>query len=85
MGNCCGIRIRSGDTYVFGGVTGVGTTLIVAFLIRAGNEVLKAVLLTGLGAEPVAEPFHFFWRFGCAGDTAHFRGCGAGNPIAMQD
>lgn len=39
--------------YLFGGVTGVGTTFIVAYLMNAGNQVLKAVLLTGLGAEPI--------------------------------
>jgi pheromone shutdown protein TraB len=39
--------------YVFGGVTGVGTTLIVAFFVKAGNQIINAVLLTGLSAEPV--------------------------------
>lgn len=39
--------------YLFGGVTGVGTTLIVAYLMNAGHQVLNAVLLTGLGAEPI--------------------------------
>jgi energy-coupling factor transport system substrate-specific component len=39
--------------YLFGGVTGVGTTLIVAYLLKTGLQVLNAVLLTGLGAEPI--------------------------------
>ena len=38
---------------LFGGVTGAGTTVIVAFLVSAGEQVMKAVLLTGLGAEPI--------------------------------
>jgi energy-coupling factor transport system substrate-specific component len=39
--------------YLFGGVTGVGTSLIVAYLMNAGHQVLNAVLYTGLGAEPI--------------------------------
>jgi energy-coupling factor transport system substrate-specific component len=39
--------------FLFGGVTGAGTTVIVAFLVRAGNQILDAVLLTGLSAEPI--------------------------------
>jgi energy-coupling factor transport system substrate-specific component len=39
--------------FLFGGVTGAGTTLIVAFLVSTGDQVLKAVLLTGFGAEPI--------------------------------
>lgn len=39
--------------YLFGGVTGAGTTLILVFLVKAGNQLLKAALLTGFSAEPV--------------------------------
>lgn len=39
--------------YLFGGVTGAGTTLILAYLVKSGHQVLSAALLTGLGAEPV--------------------------------
>ena len=39
--------------FLFGGVTGAGTTLIVAFLVSSGDQVLKSVLLTGFGAEPI--------------------------------
>jgi len=39
--------------YLFGGVTGAGTTLIFAFLVKTGHQVLGAALLTGFSAEPV--------------------------------
>jgi energy-coupling factor transport system substrate-specific component len=39
--------------HLFGGVTGSGTTLVTAFLIKAGEQMAKAVLLTGLAAEPI--------------------------------
>ena len=39
--------------YIFKGVTGAGTTLIFAFLVKTGQQVVNAVLLTGLSAEPI--------------------------------
>lgn len=39
--------------YLFGGVTGSGTTLILAFLLKTGHQMLSAAVLTGLAAEPV--------------------------------
>lgn len=39
--------------YLFGGVTGAGTTLIFAFLVKTGHQLLNAALLTGFTAEPV--------------------------------
>lgn len=39
--------------YLFGGVTGAGTTLILAFLVKTGHQLINAALLTGFGAEPV--------------------------------
>ena len=39
--------------YLFGGVTGSGTTLVTAFLIKTGHQLLNAALLTGFAAEPV--------------------------------
>jgi energy-coupling factor transport system substrate-specific component len=39
--------------YLFGGVTGAGTTLILAFLVKTGHQLLSAALLTGFTAEPV--------------------------------
>lgn len=38
---------------LFGGVTGAGSSLIVAILVSSGAQVVKAVLLTGFGAEPI--------------------------------
>ncbi|MBL8421177.1 MAG: hypothetical protein JNK92_11140 [Dechloromonas sp.] len=39
--------------YLFGGVTGSGTALLVAFFLKTGNQLLNAALLSGLTAEPV--------------------------------
>ena len=39
--------------YLFGGVTGSGSTFIVALFLKAGQELLSAVLYSGLAAEPV--------------------------------
>lgn len=39
--------------YLFGGITGSGASLIVAFLLASGRGLLKAVLLSGVAAEPI--------------------------------
>jgi energy-coupling factor transport system substrate-specific component len=39
--------------YLFGGVTGAGTTLIFAFLVKTGHQMMSAALLTGFSAEPI--------------------------------
>lgn len=39
--------------YLFGGVTGAGSTLVVAFLTKIGYQIVNAVLLTGFSVEPV--------------------------------
>jgi energy-coupling factor transport system substrate-specific component len=39
--------------YLFGGVTGSGSTFIVALFLKAGQQLLSAALLSGLTAEPV--------------------------------
>ena len=39
--------------YLFGGVTGSGSTFIVALFLKAGQQVLSAALLSGLAAEPI--------------------------------
>ena len=39
--------------YLFGGITGSGASLIVAFLLASGKSVLKSVILSGLAAEPL--------------------------------
>ena len=38
---------------LFGGITGSGASLIVAFLLASGKSVLKSVVLSGLAAEPL--------------------------------
>ena len=38
---------------LFGGVTGAGTTLIFALLVKTGHQMLTSALLTGFSAEPV--------------------------------
>jgi energy-coupling factor transport system substrate-specific component len=39
--------------YLFAGVTGSGSTFIVALFLKAGQQLLSAALLSGLAAEPV--------------------------------
>jgi energy-coupling factor transport system substrate-specific component len=39
--------------YLFGGVTGSGSAFIVAFFLKTGEQLWKAVLLSGLTADPV--------------------------------
>jgi energy-coupling factor transport system substrate-specific component len=38
---------------LFGGLTGSGVSLVTAFLLAAGNSVVKSVLLSGFAAEPI--------------------------------
>ncbi len=39
--------------YLFGGVTGSGSALLVAFFLKTGHQLLNAALLSGFTAEPV--------------------------------
>ena len=39
--------------YVFGGVTGSGSAFVVAFFLKTGEQLMNAVLLSGLAADPV--------------------------------
>lgn len=39
--------------YLFGGVTGSGTALLVAFFLKTGNQLMNAAFLSGFAAEPV--------------------------------
>jgi energy-coupling factor transport system substrate-specific component len=45
--------------YLFGGVTGSGTTLILAFLVKAGQQLINAAILTGFAAEPIDKTLQF--------------------------
>jgi energy-coupling factor transport system substrate-specific component len=38
---------------LFGGITGSGASLVVAFLLASGKSVLQSVVLSGLAAEPL--------------------------------
>jgi energy-coupling factor transport system substrate-specific component len=38
---------------LFGGLTGNGASLVVAFLLATGKSVMKSVILAGLAAEPL--------------------------------
>src|SRR6185312_6789556 len=39
--------------YLFGGVTGSGSAVLVAFFLKTGSQLMNAALLSGLTAEPV--------------------------------
>jgi len=39
--------------YLFGGVTGSGSALIVAFFLKTGHQLLQAAFLSGFTAEPI--------------------------------
>lgn len=39
--------------YLFGGITGNGPSLIVAYLVASGQTILKSVVLSGLSIEPI--------------------------------
>lgn len=39
--------------YLFGGVTGSGSALLIAFFLRTGNQLFNAAILSGMAAEPV--------------------------------
>jgi energy-coupling factor transport system substrate-specific component len=39
--------------YVFGGITGAGSSFVVALLVKSGNTLFNSVLLSGLASEPI--------------------------------
>src|SRR6185369_15984930 len=39
--------------YLFGGVTGSGSTFVVAFFLKTGQQLLDSVVLAGLATDPV--------------------------------
>lgn len=53
LGVLAGIVSAPVIVYLFGGITGSGTSLVVAFLLASGQSVLKSVVLSGLAAEPL--------------------------------
>lgn len=46
--------------YLFGGATGSGTALLVAFFMKTGNQLLKAAFLSGFTAEPIDKTIQLF-------------------------
>jgi energy-coupling factor transport system substrate-specific component len=60
--------------YLFGGVTGNGTALIVAFFIKTGQQLLSAAIFSGLTAEPFDKTLQLLCALTIAGWTpANFR------------
>jgi energy-coupling factor transport system substrate-specific component len=60
--------------YLFGGVTGNGTALLVAFFVKTGQQLLNAALLLGLTAEPFDKTLQLLCALIMAGWTpASFR------------
>lgn len=53
LGIVAGIVSAPVIVYLFGGITGSGASLIVAFLLSTGDSILKSVFLSGLAAEPL--------------------------------
>jgi energy-coupling factor transport system substrate-specific component len=39
--------------YLFGGVTGSGSSFVVAFFLKTGQQLMSAAVLSGLAADPV--------------------------------
>jgi energy-coupling factor transport system substrate-specific component len=53
LGVVAGVVSAPVIVYLFGGITGSGASLIVAFLLASGRSLLQSVLLSGVAAEPV--------------------------------
>lgn len=47
-------------TALFGGVTGSGTAVLVAFFLKTGSQLMQAALLSGATAEPVDKSLQLF-------------------------
>jgi energy-coupling factor transport system substrate-specific component len=53
LGAVAGVVSAPIIAYVFGGVTGAGSSLVVALLIKSGDTLFNSVLLSGLASEPI--------------------------------
>jgi energy-coupling factor transport system substrate-specific component len=53
LGLLAGIVSAPVIVFLFGGITGSGASLLVAFLLASGRTILKSVVLSGLAAEPL--------------------------------
>jgi len=57
LGVIAGIVSAPIIVYLFGGITGSGRSLITAYLLATGKNILKSVILTGAAAEPIDKTF----------------------------
>lgn len=53
LGVVAGIASAPVIAILFGGITGSGASLIVAFLLASGKSIMQSVVLSGLAAEPL--------------------------------
>lgn len=53
IGACAAIASAPVIAFLFGGITGSGPSLVVAYLLSVGEGVMKSVILSGLTSEPV--------------------------------
>jgi energy-coupling factor transport system substrate-specific component len=53
LGVCAAIASAPVIAILFGGITGSGSSLVVAFLLKSGQGIVKSVLLSGLASEPL--------------------------------
>ena len=53
MGAIAGVTSAPVITYLFGGITQSGSSLVVAFLMATGKTVLNSVLLAGIACDPI--------------------------------
>lgn len=53
LGVLAGVMSAPVIVHLFGGITGSGASLVVAYLLASGKSILKSVVLSGLAAEPL--------------------------------
>jgi len=53
LGVVAGVVSAPVIVWMFSGLTGSGPSLVVAFLLKSGETLTKAVLLSGLASEPI--------------------------------
>jgi energy-coupling factor transport system substrate-specific component len=53
LGIIAGVVSAPVIAFLFGGITGSGASLIVAFLLASGKSIIQSVVLSGLAAEPL--------------------------------
>jgi energy-coupling factor transport system substrate-specific component len=53
IGVCAAVASAPVIAYLFGGITGNGASLVVAYLLSVGEGLMKSVVLSGLTSEPI--------------------------------